>query len=82
MRVDVVFLDFVKAFYKVPRTRMVAKLEAHAIRGEALRWIHNWRSGRKQRVVLNGKMWCHRGVCWGQSSSWSTSMTWMGQPGW
>jgi len=31
--VDVVFLDFAKAFYKVPRRRLVAKLEAHGIGG-------------------------------------------------
>ena len=29
--VDVVFLDFAKAFHKVPRRRLVAKLEAHGI---------------------------------------------------
>jgi len=30
-------------------------MEAHGIRGEVLRWIENWLTGRKQRVVLNGK---------------------------
>ena len=31
----------------------MAKLEAHGIGGEALRWIDNWLTGRKQRVALN-----------------------------
>jgi len=53
--VDIVFLDFAKAFDKVPRRRLVAKLKAHGIGGETLRWIENWLTGRKQRVVLNGK---------------------------
>jgi hypothetical protein len=53
--VDVVFLDFTKAFDKVPRERLLEKLRAHGIRGRALNWIRNWLTGRKQRVVLNGK---------------------------
>ena len=52
---DVVFLDFAKAFDKVPRERLLEKLRAHGIRGKTLAWIRNWLSGRKQRVVLNGK---------------------------
>jgi hypothetical protein len=52
---DVVFLDFAKAFDKVPRERLLEKLRAHGVRGKALNWIRNWLSGRKQRVVLNGK---------------------------
>jgi hypothetical protein len=52
---DVVFLDFAKAFDKVPRERLLEKLRAHGVRGRALNWIRNWLTGRKQRVVLNGK---------------------------
>jgi hypothetical protein len=52
---DVVFLDFAKAFDKVPRERLLEKLRAHGVRGKALNWIRKWLSGRKQRVVLNGK---------------------------
>ena len=54
--VDTVYLDFSKAFDKVPHMRLVGKLEASGINGELLKWIRSWLSDRKQRVVLNGKM--------------------------
>jgi len=52
--VDVIYLDFQKAFYKVPHARLLRKLEAHGIDGSILKWIGEWLSGRQQRVVLNG----------------------------
>ena len=52
---DVVFLDFAKAFDKVPTRRLLKKLEAHGISGKVLKWITSWLTGRRQRVVLNGK---------------------------
>ena len=51
---DVVYLDFAKAFDLVPRQRLMAKLKAHGIDGELLRWISSWLQNRRQRVVLNG----------------------------
>ena len=51
---DTVFLDFAKAFDKVPTERLLKKLQAHGIRGKLLTWIRSWLTGRKQRVVLNG----------------------------
>ena len=52
--VDVIYLDFQKAFDKVPHRRLLMKLEAHGIVGNVLKWIGNWLSNRKQRVILNG----------------------------
>ena len=52
---DVIFLDFAKAFDKVPRKRLLKKLHSHGIRGQLLKWIEDWLSGRTQRVVLNGE---------------------------
>ncbi|KAF2354344.1 Reverse transcriptase domain [Trinorchestia longiramus] len=51
--VDLVYLDFQKAFDKVPHERLMAKVEAHGIRGNYSRWIRNWLTGRTQRVVIN-----------------------------
>ena len=52
--IDVLYLDFAKAFDKVPHKRLLLKLEAHGISGKVLEWIASWLSGRQQRVVLNG----------------------------
>ena len=53
--VDIIYLDFSKAFDKVPHERLRIKLEAHGINGEVLSWIKNWLKDRKQRVVFNGE---------------------------
>ena len=52
--VDVIYLDFAKAFDKVPHQRLLAKLSGHGISGKVHSWIGSWLSGRQQRVVLNG----------------------------
>jgi ribonuclease P/MRP protein subunit RPP40 len=52
---DVIYLDFAKAFDKVPVERLLNKCRAHGIRGRVLHWIRGWLTGRRQRVVLNGK---------------------------
>ncbi len=52
---DVIYLDFAKAFDKVPRERLLNKVRAHCIRGSVLGWIRGWLTGRRQRVVLNGR---------------------------
>ena len=52
--IDVFYLDFSKAFDRVPHQRLLAKLRAHGITGEIFNWIQSWLGDRKQRVVLNG----------------------------
>ena len=52
--VDIAYLDFSKAFDKVPWRRLIAKVKAHSISGRVLGWITSWLSNRKQRVVING----------------------------
>ena len=47
-------LDLQKAFDSVPHKRLILKLERLGITGNLLRWIKNFVSERKQRVVLNG----------------------------
>ena len=53
--VDIVFLDFQKAFDKVPHMRLIHKLRSVDIGGKLLKWIEEWLKNRVQRVVLNGK---------------------------
>ena len=53
--VDVIYLDFRKAFDKVPHKRLMVKVKSHAIGGKILGWIDDWLNGRKQRVSLNGR---------------------------
>jgi hypothetical protein len=58
--VDVIYLDFQKAFDKVPHGRLLSKVRAHGINDKIAGWIQNWLSERQQRVVLNGNKseWC------------------------
>jgi ribonuclease P/MRP protein subunit RPP40 len=48
--VDVIYLDFAKAFDKVPHRRLVEKVKSHGIGGKIASWIGEWLSNRKQRV--------------------------------
>ncbi|CAM4694812.1 unnamed protein product [Caretta caretta] len=60
--VDIVYLDFQKAFDKVPHQRLLHKLSHHGIRGKILSWIENWLKDREKRVEINGKFSEWRGV--------------------
>ena len=40
--VDVVYLDFHKAFDKVPHQRLLLKLKAHGIGNDVINWIEKW----------------------------------------
>ena len=53
--VDVIYLDFQKAFDKVPHKRLLNKIKSHGIIGNIHSWLKDWLTERKQRVVLNGK---------------------------
>ncbi|KAK4823682.1 hypothetical protein QYF61_005653 [Mycteria americana] len=52
--VDVVYLDFSKAFGTLSNSILLEKLAAHGLDGCTLRWVKNWLDGRAQRVVVNG----------------------------
>ncbi|KAK4815565.1 LOW QUALITY PROTEIN: hypothetical protein QYF61_004082 [Mycteria americana] len=52
--VDVVYLNFSKAFDMVSHSILLEKLAAHGLDGCTLRWVKNWLDGRAQRVVVNG----------------------------
>ena len=52
--VDVIYMDCKKAFDTVPHRRLLAKLEAYGIRGNLLKWMEAFLTGRSQRVVIKG----------------------------
>ena len=53
-QVDVILLDFEKAFDKVPHSRLLNKLDFYGVRGNINSWIKAFHSQRKQQVVLEG----------------------------
>ena len=52
--VDAVYLDFQKAFDKVSQEKLVLKMKRMGLEDGIVRWIENWLSDRRQRVVVNG----------------------------
>ena len=52
--IDVIYLDFQKAFDKVPHRRLMLKINAMGINGEISNWIEDWLKDRYQLVVLIG----------------------------
>ena len=69
--VDIIYLDFQKAFDKVSHKRLLSKVKAHSITENLSKWIDDWLSEHKQQVVINGKnvrvgkrkQWHSSGVC-------------------
>ena len=53
-QVDVILLDFSKAFDRVAHQRLLAKLQYYGIDGMTQSWIQGFLSGRTQRVSVNG----------------------------
>ena len=54
-QIDVILLDFSKAFDKVPHERMIRKLDYYGVRGTTQRWIASFLHYRQQKVVLDGE---------------------------
>ena len=51
--VDIIYLDFQKAFDKVPHQRLLLKLKAHGFGDGIIDWIEQWLTDRTQRVVVD-----------------------------
>ncbi|CAM5149927.1 unnamed protein product [Eretmochelys imbricata] len=54
--VDVLFLDFSKAFDTVSHSILVSKLKKYGLDEWTIRWIESWLDCRAQWVVINGSM--------------------------
>jgi len=54
--IDVLYLDFKKAFDTVPHERLFKKIGSYGITGNIFNWIKSFLSGRMQRVVVNSCM--------------------------
>lgn len=50
--IDLVLLDFAKAFDIVPHGRLLLKISKYGLKGRVLGWIKAFLSNRYQRVVL------------------------------
>ena len=52
--IDVIYLDFQKAFYTIHHQRLLSKIHAYGIRGKVYEWARNFLlNRRRKRVVLN-----------------------------
>ena len=60
--VDVIYLDYAKAFDSVPHLRLLKKLECYGVRGNVLSWIKSFLLNRKQKVVVDGQASSWRNV--------------------
>jgi hypothetical protein len=52
--IDIIYLDFKKAFDKVNHELLINKIKSIGITGKINKWIANWLKNRKQRVIING----------------------------
>ena len=54
--VDVIYLDFQKAFDKVPHQGLMLKLKSLGMGNSIINWIEQWLTDRRQRVVVDGEV--------------------------
>ena len=55
--VDVIYLDFQKAFDEVPHQRLIIlKLKSHGMGSSIINWIGQWLTDMRQRVVVDGEV--------------------------
>ena len=54
--VDVIYLDFQKAFDKVPHQGLMRKLKSHGMGNSIINWVEQWLTDMRQRVVVDGEV--------------------------
>ena len=68
-QVDLVLLDFSKAFDKVSHSKLLFILSQHGVKGNTLNWIRAFLVGRTQAVVLEGESSSEVSVTSGQNQN-------------
>ena len=51
--IDIIYLDFQKAFDSVPHQRLLKKLKSYNIGGKVYKWLESFLLNRRQRVLVN-----------------------------
>ena len=54
-QIVVIYLDFSKAFDRVPHEKLLFKLECLGIKGSLLAWFRSYLSGRRHRVMIDNE---------------------------
>ncbi len=54
--VDIIYLDFQRAFDTVLHKRLISKVKAHSITGNTFKRLTDWLSDRQQHVVINRRV--------------------------
>ena len=54
--IDIIYLDFKKAFDSVPHQRLLIKLKSYGILGNVYNWVESFLTGRTQRVRVGRDM--------------------------
>ena len=54
--IDAIYMDFQKAFDKVPHQRLLHKMSGYGFDGQMQDWVSAFLRDRKHRVVVNGKV--------------------------
>ena len=59
--IDIIYMDYAKAFDTVPHCRLIKQVETFGISGKVLKWIEAFLTDRQQKVLVNGaeSSWAH-----------------------
>ena len=54
--IDTIYMDFMKAFDKVPHKRLITKLESYGLPNQIIKWVDNFLNERNQKVTVNRRL--------------------------